>query len=230
MSKNPSKHLIREFLDYSSDIGDDIDEAARLLADYSRQMKPDLDTELATGRARHKVFRETAHKIENSPRISIVARIIVRTRVRYIRWLYYPDFHAVSWPWAYWWCSIAHDAPDWNVGPFEKRVYLDDLFHDGYYGRFWMPEPYLSNLSLSGRVFSELTKEDRESIASTLYYKIDPMLMNEFLEERSDSVDYIQRECDEANLFDRPPYGSKGSRKRLKILPRIGSSSSHFKE
>jgi hypothetical protein len=226
----PDTYLIDRFIDFAEDEKVSLREAAERLVAYARQRQPEREVEIAKARSTHSLSRELSDRIWKSECIRIVARIVIRTRVRYFYWPYYPEFEVVAWPQEYWWCSIRYDEPNWPVGPFKDRIYLDDLFHDPYERKFWMREPYVEELPLCHTVFQHLADPQRDKLGNTLYSKVDPDLMRKFCAARAGSIDFESRECDSDRIYGSPPLGSAGWRDRASLLPQRTYNHNRFKQ
>jgi hypothetical protein len=213
--KAPDPFLLDRFLVYAQECGVTINEAATIVAEFAKQRAPELATEVQILDVHYKLRR----KVESSPSEQIVARFLVKTRVRYIAWTYYPDYHVCSSPYHYWWCTIWYDEPNWKPTAQPDRFYLDDLFHDKDEGKFWMHEPYLENQSESRNLFEALTKPDFEKMEGTQLRKIDPRIMAAFKAKRTGIPEFTSRLMEIHQVLRRAPYGSKGWQQRIKLVP-----------
>lgn len=211
----PSNYLLDEFIRYAEENNTTFSHAAGIIAEFAKQRAPEFAVETKTKDAR----QDIREKVEKSRKEEIVARFLVRTRVRYISWTYYPEFHLAAAPVDVWWCSIWYEKPDWQLGNQPGRFYLDDLFHDPDEGKFWMKEPYLSELPLSAALFDDLTKKEHETMQGTFFRKVDPRVIGAFKAARTGQQEFTIGYLDTKNVYRKPPYGAKGWQKRLKLVP-----------
>lgn len=210
----PGSYLLDSFLDYAQENKMTLKRAAKTLAEFAKQRAPEKKIEEQTTDARSKMRDQVAA----SPREYVVARVLVKRRVRYLRWCYYPQFHVVTGPRDYWWCTIRYSKP-WRPKRPEKHLYLDDLFHDAEHDSFWMPEPYLDGLPESAALYAALADPEAEKLEGTDYRKIDPQLIAAFRRARARAPEFRKRLCEKDEIWDRRPYGSRGWKKRIALVP-----------
>jgi hypothetical protein len=213
--KKPSKYLLDQLIKFIHANDLSFEEGAKILGSYAKQRVPGYELEKANTEARVKLL----NKIGTSKEEYLIVRFLVRTRVRYIRWTYYPEFHVVSRPRDYWWHSIKFKSPSWRAEKKKGYYYLDDLFFSSYDGLFWMPEPYLSGLPTSRKLFEKLRKL-KFGFSENLYQRVDPVVIEKFKEARKGIAGYIKKDLSDGLSFRRPAYGSKGWQKRIKFLPK----------
>ena len=211
----PSQYLIDELISYAEDARLSFEDAAAVVGEFAKQRAPELSVERQARHARSNLLAE----VVKSRKEKFVARFLVRTRVRYISWTYYPEYHVFDAPANTWWCSIRYEEPDWGGKAIVGRFYLDDLFHDPDGGRFWMHEPYLNELPESLALFGELTKKEHEILHGTSFKKIDPRIVKAFKAARAGAPQYAVGYLEGPNWSRKPPYGSKGWQERVALVP-----------
>jgi hypothetical protein len=211
----PSKYLLDELIGYAEEAGVTFCEAATIVSEFAKQRAPELAVECQTRHARTKLRTQ----VTGSPKEKIVARFLVRTRVRYISWIYFPEYHVIDSPSNFWWCSIRYREPDWEKVAESNLFYLDDLFHDPDQGKFWMDEPYLKRLPASLALFKEFTKKDHELLEGTSLKKVDPRIVRRFKTSRASIPEFTTAYLKEDNAYRKPPYGSKGWQQRVALVP-----------
>ncbi len=210
----PRPYLVDYLIEYARENGVTFARAAKLLAEFAKQRAPEKEIEEKTSAAQSAVRSQ----VLSSPSECFVARFLVRRRVHYVRRIYYPEFHVVHGPKDFWWSTIRYDKP-WRPKKRPKHFYLDDLFHDGDREQFWMAEPYLVGLPESQALYAELTKGDFEKFKGTDFRKIDPRLVEPFKRARAKSPEYARKRCETDEIWDRRPYGSRGWKKRVALVP-----------
>jgi hypothetical protein len=213
--KKPHTYLVDSLINYANESGISYGEASSIIAEFARQRAPELASEREKLNIRYKLQA----KVENSPKEYFIARFLVVTRVRYIAWTYYPEFHVCSEPCNYTSCSIEFTKPTWLPSSRPDEYYMDDLFHDEDAGKFWMHEPYLVGLPSSHALFKEITKTRYETLAGTNLRKIDPRIVAAFKAKRKGIPEFSPAYISMKNDRIRPPYGSKGWRQRVKLVP-----------
>lgn len=213
--KKPHTYLVDSFIDYANTSGISFGKASSIIAEFARQRAPELASEKEKRNIRYKLQA----KVEQSIREYFIARFLVITRVRYVAWTYYPEFHVCSEPRNYTSCSIVNFEPSWQPSCLPDEYFIDDLFHDEDAGKFWMHEPYLAGLPSSQALFKEITKKRHETLAGTTLRKVDPRIVAAFKAKRKGVPEYSSSYIGSKNDRIRPPYGSKGWRQRVKLVP-----------
>lgn len=211
----PDEYLLDELIRYAEESGKTLAEAALHVAECARQRAPEYRVERETSKARAKLREDILH----SAREELVARVLVRSRVHYVSWTYFPEYHVVGEPTAWFWHTIHYREPEAET--FTGRGvehYIDDLFHDEERHRFWMPEPYLRGLPSSRALYRQLVAKRADKLAGTGYRKVSPQVMADFLRDRKAAPVFTVREGDWEKLRRRPPYGSKGWKERLAMV------------
>lgn len=217
--KTPDEYLLDELIRYAEENGLTLDQAALHVAGCARQRAPEYRVEKEASVVRARVREE----IQNSPREELVARVLVRSRVHYISWTYYPEYHVVGGASEVFWHTIRFPEPD--PQSFSGRgvhYYIDDLFYDEFRERFWMPEPYLRGLPSSQALYRQLVAKKAEGLAGTRFRKVSPKVMADFIRDRKDTPVFLIREGNSEKMRRRPPYGSKGWKERLSMVRPFG--------
>lgn len=213
-TKQPRRYLVDCLIEYAQENSLTFAAAAKLLVEFAKQRAPEKEIAEKTSTARS----ELQARVLASPAEFFVARFLVRRRVHYVRWTYYPEFHVVRGPKDFWWSTIYYDKP-WRPTKRPKHFYVDDLFHDAEHERFWMSEPYLVGLPASEALYAELTKPDFERLEESDFRKIDPMVVAAFKRARAKIPEYVRRVCETDEIWKRRPYGSQGWKKRVALVP-----------
>lgn len=210
----PRPHLIDSLVDFATENRISIEEAGKTLIEFAKQRAPEKEIEDSMSSARSKLRQ----RIFEGPKEYIVARFLLLSRVRYVRWTYYLDFHVVSAPQDFWGSTITYSKP-WRPAKRPAHLYLDDLFYDREHERFWMEEPYLADIPTSLALFTELTRPDFPKLEGTAFRKIAPTAFSAFRELRKTIPEYRRKPCDFDKMLDRRPYGSKGWKTRATLVP-----------
>ncbi|MCC5851112.1 MAG: hypothetical protein JJU29_23730 [Verrucomicrobia bacterium] len=208
----PDKYLLANIIDFADDNDLSLEQAASHLARYAQQRIPEYRIEQQASMTRTKITRDVA----SGPKESLIARILIRSRIHSVSWTYYPEYHVIDSPYETHWYSIWYRMPVWESFSEKKAHYIDDLFYDEEQEQFWMPEPYLAGLPSSKALFAHFTSKNLETLAGTPFHKVDPHIMAEFLQERKNTPIYSLRQGDRNKLGRRRPYGSKGWQDRIK--------------
>lgn len=214
---SPSTYLLDSFIEYANENKIDFSRAASIVSEYAKQRSAELTVESGLRRAELKLSQD----VWSSPVENFIARIIVKTRVRYVYWTYRPEYHVISGPFHYWWCSIQFKKPNWKTRREKDDYFIDNLYYDTDWNQFWMQEPYLSDVPISKELYSEITKEKYESLKGTSFRKVNPELVNEFKKARKKVQDYSFKWMDSDLALRKPFYGSKGWDKRLNLMPPV---------
>ena len=211
----PDEYLLDQFIGYSDEQKLSLDEAAQLLASYAKQRVPEYRIQQRVARARNRVSDE----ISQSPRESLIIRVLVRSRIHSITWPYYPQFHVVGTPIETHWYSIDYPMPVWKGASRKNYHYLDDLYYDEAWERFWMPEPYLEGLPTSAALFRFLAEKRGSILQGTSYRKVEPKLVTDCLKLRRNTPIYKIHPAENGiRMYGRKPYGSKDWKDRVSVV------------
>ncbi len=212
--KQPRTYAVDCLIEYAQENSLTFGKAAKLLAEFAKQRAPEKELAQKASTARS----EFNSRVLASPAEFFVARFLARSRVHYVRWTYYPEFHVVRGPKDFWWSSINFEKP-WRPKKRPNHFYLDDLSYDATRERFWMLEPYLSGLPSSQALYAELTKSESEWLAEIDFRKIDPGIVASFKKARAKVPEYVRRRCETDEIWNRRPYGNQGWKKRVALIP-----------
>jgi hypothetical protein len=218
----PSTYLLDGIIEFAEQKNISIEKAAGQLADLAKQRIPERNFEDATATVRAKLVRA----IKESKKEYFLSRVIMRTRVHAIAWTYYPKYHVFSSPTKiaplkYNWFSIHWGRPNWKPAIKKSFYFLDDLFFDLDEGKFWMHEPYLDEVKASKQLYNFLVQKELPTLKETAFKKIDPKVVADFKKERSMIPEYKIQGCESDKIYSSRPYGSKGWKKRVEVLPNL---------
>ena len=213
--KKPNKYLIDSLIEYAQECGIGYGEASTIVSDFARQRAPELAGEKQIDSARFEMERT----IESSQMEYLISRFLVVSRVRYIAWTYYPEYHVCSEARNFSWCSIKFIIPSWPPKRLPDEYYIDNLYHDKDASQFWMHEPYINELPESKALFGELTKDKYECLSGTKLRKVDPRIVSAFKKKRKGTPEYMSRSMPDDYAYREPFYGSNGWKQRVKLIP-----------
>lgn len=210
----PSSFLVDYLIEYANENGVSLESAAKTVVEFAKQRAPEKEIEERASSARANL-RE---RVFGSTKEFIVARFLVRRRVRYVRWTYYPEFHVVGEPRDFYWSTIHFPKP-WSPKERPAHYYLDDLFHDSGHQCFWMTEPYLAGLPASQALFEELSRADHKKMDGVGLRKIDPRVYSAFKDAREKTREFSKKRCEADEIWESRPYGNRGWKKRVALVP-----------
>jgi hypothetical protein len=84
----PSIYLLDGLIEYAEEQDISVEKAATQLADLAKQRIPEREFERATQHVQGKLLRE----IKKSKKEYFLSRVLMRTRVHAIAWIYYPKY------------------------------------------------------------------------------------------------------------------------------------------
>jgi len=79
----------------------------------------------------------------------------------------------------------------------------------------------LDEVKASKQLYNFLVQKELPTLKETAFKKIDPKVVADFKKERSMIPEYKIQGCESDKIYSSRPYGSKGWKKRVEVLPNL---------
>jgi hypothetical protein len=212
-------YLIDEIIRYSLDRKITLKRATGDLAELAKQRLPEYGLETGQRAEEDAIHR----KVVKAKAHSIVMRVPIRSWVHEVSWRYYPSFHVIGNAVESYAFPVRANIETWPPVSERDTTYLDNIYFDPDAGRFWQPEPFLTGMPVSKRVYKHITSAKLERLRGTAFLKVSPAIMGELLRTRRGHPSYEVKRCDVALSSRHRPHGSRGWKDRMSGVNRYWS-------